>query len=60
VEFRQLGATTDPFKIVAWAKLIVRFSATSMNPESISAEELVEKREVDEAFEEILTGNKFT
>lgn len=29
-----------------------------MNPESISTEELVEKGEVDEAFEEILTGKQ--
>jgi hypothetical protein len=59
VEFRQLGATTDALKIEEWGKLIVRFCATSMNHESVSAGELVEKEEVDDAFEEIFTGKKF-
>jgi hypothetical protein len=58
--FRQLGATTDPLKIAEWEKLVVRLHATSMNPESVSAEELMEKEEVDEGFEVIFTGKKFT
>ena len=57
IEFRQMGSSTDPSKIIHWILFIVRFCASAMNGEK-SAEVIVARDEVEDVFEEIYSGQK--